>query len=62
MFPSDFEVKRSSALDIKVEIWFSGSGILFFPLGDTISHIWTTHGRKVFPIEFGVPKVKCTGY
>jgi hypothetical protein len=28
-----------------------------------ISHIWTTHGRKMFPIEFGVKmsKVKCTG-
>jgi hypothetical protein len=24
MFPIDFEIKRSSALDIEVEIWFLG--------------------------------------
>jgi hypothetical protein len=27
--------------------------VLFFPLTDTVVHIWTTHGRKMFPIEFG---------
>jgi hypothetical protein len=27
-----------------------------FPLGDTVSHVWTTHGRKIFPIEFGVKR------
>jgi hypothetical protein len=48
--------KKSSALDNEVEIWFSGSGVLCFPLRDIVSHIWTTHGRKMFPIEFGVKR------
>jgi hypothetical protein len=47
-------VKRPSALDIEVEIKFLGSGTLPFPPRVTISHIWTTHGRKMFLIEFGV--------
>jgi hypothetical protein len=45
--------QRSSALNIEVQIWFLGSKVLCFPLRDTVSHIWITHGRKIFPIEFG---------
>jgi hypothetical protein len=41
---------------LKVEIRFLGSGELCFPLRNTISHIWITHGRKMFPIEFGVKR------
>jgi hypothetical protein len=44
--------QKSSALDIKVEIKLSGSRTLPFPPRVTISHIWTTHGRKMFPINF----------
>jgi hypothetical protein len=39
MFPIDFEVKRSSALDIKVEIRFPGSKQLSLPPRVTIAHI-----------------------
>jgi hypothetical protein len=53
---SNLGSKRWSALDIEVEIWFQGSRVLLFPLRDTISHIWTTHGRKMFPIKFAVQR------
>jgi hypothetical protein len=46
--------QRSSTLDIEVEILFPGSRMLPFPRRVTISHIWTTHGRKMFPFEFGI--------
>ena len=38
--------------------------VLAFPPRVTISCIWSTHGTKVFPIEFGVKraKVKHTGH
>jgi hypothetical protein len=56
--------QRSSALDIEVEILFLDSGVLCFPLANTVSHMWTTHGRKMLPIEFWVKRsnVKCTGH
>jgi hypothetical protein len=56
--------QRSGALDIKVEIRFPGSRHLSLPPRVTISHIWTTHRRKKFPIDFEVKrsKVKRTGH
>jgi hypothetical protein len=56
--------QRSSTLDIKVEIWFPGSKQLSLPPRVTISHIWTTHRRKMYPIDFEVKrsKVKRTGH
>jgi hypothetical protein len=54
------EGQRSSALDIKVEIQFLGSGMLPFPPRVTISHIWTTHRRKIFGVKRS--RVKCTGH
>jgi hypothetical protein len=66
MLPIEFGVKsqRSSALDIETEIWFLDAIVLCSPLRDTVSHIWTTHGWKMFRIEFKVKrlKVKCTGH
>jgi hypothetical protein len=46
--------QRSSGLDIKVEIRFLGSRQISLPPRVTISHIWTTHRRKMFPIDFEV--------
>jgi hypothetical protein len=37
--------QKSSAINIEVKIWFPGSSLF----RDAISHIWTTHGRKMFP-------------
>jgi hypothetical protein len=58
MFPIDLWSKdqRSSALDIciKVEIRFPGSRMLPFPPRVTISYVWITHERKMFPIEIEV--------
>jgi hypothetical protein len=53
-----------SALVIEVEIRFLGSGTLLFLTRFNISHIWSSHGRKMIPIEFEVrkSKVKCTGH
>jgi hypothetical protein len=48
--------QRSSALDIKVKVRFTGSIPLTLPPRVTISHIWTTHGKKMFPIEFRVQR------
>jgi hypothetical protein len=48
--------ERSSALDIKVEIRFPRSRHLSLPPRVTISHIWTTHRRKKFPIDFEVKR------
>jgi hypothetical protein len=42
----EFGVKRSSALDIEVEICSLGCKMLSFPLKDTIPQTWTTHERK----------------
>jgi hypothetical protein len=42
--------QRSNALDIEVEIQFLGSRTLPFPSRVTLTHIWTTHGRKMFPV------------
>jgi hypothetical protein len=50
----EFGVKRSNALDLEVEIRFPGSRVLCFPLTNTVSHMWAIHGRKMYPIEFGV--------
>jgi hypothetical protein len=46
--------QRSSALEIKIEIQSPGSRPLSLPPRVTISHILTTHGRKIFPINFEV--------
>jgi hypothetical protein len=56
--------QRSGALDIKEGILFPGSRHLSLPPRVTISHIWTTHRRKMFPIDFEVKrsKVKRTGH
>ena len=43
--------QRSSELDIKVEIRFPGFRPLSLPPRVTISHIWSTHERKMFPIN-----------
>jgi hypothetical protein len=48
--------KVKGALDIEVEEWFQGSKMLPFPPRVTISHIWTTHGRKMFLLEFRVKR------
>jgi hypothetical protein len=56
--------ERSTAVDIKVEIRVLDSRMLLFSPRVTRSHIQTTHGRKMFPIKFGVKKlkVKFTGH
>jgi hypothetical protein len=56
--------QRSSTLDIRVEIWFPGSKQISLPPRVTISHIHTTQGWKMFPINFEVKrsKVKRTGH
>ena len=56
--------QRSSALDIKVEIRFPGSRPLSLPPRILISHIWTIHKRKMYPIDFEVKrsKVKVMGH
>ena len=46
--------QRSSALDIKVVIWFPGSRALSFLPRVTISYIYTTHETKMFFIELWV--------
>jgi hypothetical protein len=46
-------ILRSSALDIKVEIWFLGFRPLSLPPRVTISHILTTHGRRMFFLILG---------
>jgi hypothetical protein len=51
MFPIDFEVQRSNALDIEVEILFQALECYSFHL-ESPYHTWTTLGRKMFPIEF----------
>jgi hypothetical protein len=57
MLSIEFRVKKSKVKrDVEVEVWFPGSRVLCFPLKDIVSHIWTTHGRKMFPIEFGVKR------
>jgi hypothetical protein len=48
--------RRSSALEIKVEIRFPGSRPLSLPPRVTTSHI--SHGRKMFPIDFEVKRSK----
>jgi hypothetical protein len=64
IFPIDFEVQRSLALDKEIEIPFSGSNTLPLTHTDTISHIYTTHGGMMFLIGFKVkrPKLKYTGH
>jgi hypothetical protein len=56
--------QRSSVLDIGLENFFPDPRSLSFPLTVTIPHMWTTHRRKMFPIDFGVKraKVECTGH
>jgi hypothetical protein len=58
VFPIEFRVKG------QVHWAFPESRVLCFPLGDSVSHIWTTHGREMFPIEFGIKQsmVKCIGH
>jgi hypothetical protein len=59
MFPIEFGIKMTkfiSALDIEVKIRFPCSRLLSFPLWDTISRIWTTHGWNHFLFEFGVQR------
>jgi hypothetical protein len=55
--------QRSSTLDIEVKIQFLGSRQLSLPPSHHITHR-TTHGRKMFPIDFKVKKskVKYTGH
>jgi hypothetical protein len=49
MFPIEFKVKCTGHQSRNT---FLGSRTLPFPPRVTISHIWTTHGRKIFSIEF----------
>jgi hypothetical protein len=47
IFHVEFGVKRSSALDIEVDIIaFRDPGSVILSNRDTISHLWTTHERK----------------
>jgi hypothetical protein len=64
MFPIDFEVQRSIAQDIEVEIQFLGYRTLPLTPRVTISHIYTVHGKKMFLIDFEVKrsKFKFTGH
>ena len=48
--------QRSSTLDIEVVILCLDSRALSIPPRVTISYIWTTHGTKMFPVEFGVQR------
>jgi hypothetical protein len=63
MFPIENGFKRPRALDIGVGKPFLGPRTLSFPPRVILSHIWTTHGRKMLPTDLGVKrsKAKCTG-
>jgi hypothetical protein len=58
IFPIDFEAQTSIALDIEIEIQFPGSRTLPLTHTDTISHIYTTHLRKMSLIHFEVKRSK----
>jgi hypothetical protein len=64
IFPIDFEVQRSIALDKEIQIPFPGSNTLPLTHTDTISHIYSTHGRKMSLIGFEVKRstFKYTGH
>jgi hypothetical protein len=56
--------ERSSTQDIELGIRIPGSRMLPLSSRVSITNIWTTHGRKMCPTEFGVKmsKFKCTAH